>query len=69
VLYAFIVVVVGGLGSIGGSFVAAVILGETDSICVSYLPSVEPYILYIVVVVLLLVRPRGLMGSLRHAEG
>ncbi|HET6187966.1 MAG TPA: branched-chain amino acid ABC transporter permease [Trebonia sp.] len=68
VLYAFIVVVVGGLGSVGGSFVAAVILGEADSLCVSYAPSVEPYILYIVVVALLLVRPRGLMGSLRHAD-
>ena len=68
VLYAFIVVVVGGLGSIPGSFVAAVILGLADSFCVTYAPSIQPYILYIAVVVLLLFRPQGLMGSIRHAE-
>lgn len=68
VLYAFIVVVVGGLGSIPGSFVAAVILGEADSICVNYAPSIQPYILYIAVVALLLLRPQGLMGSIRHGE-
>jgi branched-chain amino acid transport system permease protein len=68
VLYAFIVVVVGGLGSITGSFLAAVILGLADSFAVSYAPDVQPYVLYIVVVVLLLARPRGLMGSIRHVE-
>lgn len=68
VLYAFIVVVVGGLGSIPGSFVAAIILGVADSLCVSYAPSIQPYILYIAVVVLLLVRPQGIMGAIRRAE-
>lgn len=66
VLYAFIVVVVGGLGSIPGSFVAAIILGEADSVCVTYAPSIQPYILYIAVVALLLVRPQGIMGAVRR---
>jgi branched-chain amino acid transport system permease protein len=68
VLYAFVVVVVGGLGSIPGSFVAAVILGLADSLAVNYLPDLQPYVLYVVVVVLLLARPQGLMGSIRHVE-
>jgi branched-subunit amino acid ABC-type transport system permease component len=68
VLYAFIVVVVGGLGSITGSFFAAVILGLADSFAVNYLPDLQPYVLYVVVVVLLLARPQGLMGSIRHVE-
>ena len=57
-----------GSAATTGAFFAAVILGLADSFAVNYAPGVQPYVLYIVVVVLLLARPRGLMGSIRHVE-
>jgi branched-subunit amino acid ABC-type transport system permease component len=68
VLFAFLVVVVGGLGSIPGSFFAAMILGIADALCATYVPDIEPYIFYIVVMVVLLIKPTGLMGVPRRAS-
>jgi len=68
VLYSFLVVVVGGLGSIQGSFYAAMLLGISNSFCADYIPNIQPYIFYIVVVVVLVIKPTGLVRSVaRHA--
>ena len=63
----FVVVVVGGMGSLGGAVAAGFLLGILESFASmnevsSFLPGIEQIIIYLVAVVILLVRPRGLMG-------
>lgn len=63
----FVVVVVGGMGSLGGAVAAGFLLGILQSFASmnevkSILPGIDQIIIYLVAVVILLVRPRGLMG-------
>jgi branched-chain amino acid transport system permease protein len=57
-----IVVSVGGLGSIGGSFAAAALLGISDIFGKYYLPELGAFLIYLVMVGLLIWRPTGLFG-------
>jgi branched-chain amino acid transport system permease protein len=57
-----IVVSVGGLGSIGGSFAAAVLLGMSDMFGKYYFPEVGAFFIYLVMLVILMWRPAGLFG-------
>ena len=57
-----LVVVVGGLGSIRGTLVAALALGICDVVGKYYVPRLGAFIIYAVTVAILLVRPRGLFG-------
>jgi branched-chain amino acid transport system permease protein len=61
-VYVLIVVSVGGLGSIGGSFAAAVLLGVSDMAGKYYFPELGAFLIYLVMVALLLWRPAGLFG-------
>jgi branched-chain amino acid transport system permease protein len=61
-VYVLIVVSVGGLGSIGGSFAAAVLLGMSDMFGKYYLPEVGAFFIYLVMLVILMWRPAGLFG-------
>ena len=61
-VYVLIVVSVGGLGSIGGSFAAAILLGISDIAGKYYVPQVGAFLIYLVMVVLLMWRPVGLFG-------
>ena len=61
-VYVLIVVSVGGLGSVGGSFAAAVLLGITDIAGKYYVPEVGAFLIYLMMVVLLMWRPAGLFG-------
>jgi branched-chain amino acid transport system permease protein len=63
----FVVVVVGGMGSVGGAVVAGFLLGILQSIASlnevkNIIPGIDQVIIYLVAVVVLLVMPRGLMG-------
>ncbi len=63
----FVVVVVGGMGSLGGAVAAGFLLGILQSFASmnevkSILPGIDQIIIYLVAVVVLLVRPRGLLG-------
>ncbi len=63
----FVVVVVGGMGSLGGAVAAGFLLGILQSFASmnavkSVLPGIDQIVIYLVAVVILLVRPRGLMG-------
>lgn len=61
-VYVLIVVSVGGLGSIGGSFAAAVLLGVSDIAGKYYVPQIGSFLIYLVMVVMLMWRPSGLFG-------
>ncbi len=61
-VYVLIVVSVGGLGSIGGSFAAAAVLGISDIAGKYYVPQVGAFLIYLVMISLLMWRPTGLFG-------
>jgi branched-chain amino acid transport system permease protein len=61
-VYVLIVVSVGGLGSIAGSFVAATLLGISDVAGKYYVPELGAFLIYLVMVTLLMWRPAGLFG-------
>jgi branched-chain amino acid transport system permease protein len=61
-VYVLIVVSVGGLGSIGGSFAAAALLGISDVAGKYYVPQLGAFLIYLVMVGLLMWRPSGLFG-------
>ncbi|NQZ71757.1 MAG: branched-chain amino acid ABC transporter permease [Dinoroseobacter sp.] len=63
----FVVVVVGGMGSLPGAVAAGFLLGILESfasmpVAISIIPGINQIIIYLVAIVILLTRPRGLMG-------
>lgn len=62
-VYFLIVVAVGGLGSIRGPFVAALLLGIADTGFKYLLPGLGAFFIYALAMVILLWRPRGLFGQ------
>jgi len=61
-VYVLIVVSVGGLGTIWGSFAAATLLGISDIAGKYYVPALGSFLIYLVMVGLLMWRPAGLFG-------
>ena len=62
-IIAFGVVILGGLGSILGTFVGGIILGLAQTLAAQYISaSMQMLFVYVIVLVLLAVRPRGLFG-------
>jgi branched-chain amino acid transport system permease protein len=61
-IYVLIVVSVGGLGSIAGSFVAAMLLGVADMAGKYYVPALGSVLIYLVMLVMIMWRPTGLFG-------
>ena len=61
-VYVLIVVSVGGLGSIVGSFAAAMLIGVSDIAGKYYLPELGAFLIYLVMVAVLMWRPAGLFG-------
>ena len=55
-----IIVVVGGLGSLTGAFWASLLIGITQILGQAYFPSIAALIIYIVMAIVLLIRPQGL---------
>lgn len=62
VIYTFAIVVIGGLGSITGSIVAGFALGVLQSIGAVYYPPIATTLIFIVMVVVIALRPAGLFG-------
>ncbi|MEZ5716624.1 MAG: branched-chain amino acid ABC transporter permease, partial [Paracoccaceae bacterium] len=70
----FVVVVVGGMGSLPGAVAAGFLLGVLESLAswspvknffenYLFLPSIDQIVIYLVAIIILLTRPRGLMGK------
>lgn len=58
----FVVVVIGGMGSLPGAFVAAVLISVLNVFGVSYLPQSTLVLMFVVMAIVLMVRPYGLFG-------
>ena len=61
-IYVLIVVSVGGLGSIAGSFAAAMLLGVVDMAGKYYVPALGSVLIYLVMLAMIMWRPTGLFG-------
>src|SRR6202008_1767958 len=61
-VYFLIVVAVGGLGSLRGPFVAALLIGVADTACKYWTPQFGAFLVYAATIVILLWRPQGLFG-------
>lgn len=66
-IYFLIVVAVGGLGTIRGPFVAALLLGIADTAFKYLLPEFGSFFIYVLTFLILLVRPKGLFGQIGRA--
>ena len=63
-VYVLIVVSVGGMGTIGGTLIAALALGIADAAGKYYFPAFGGFVIYAITILIMLWRPRGLLG--RH---
>lgn len=61
----FIVVVIGGMGSLRGALAASILVGLIDTLGRAYFPDLALFMIYLIMVVVLLVRPQGLFGVSR----
>jgi branched-chain amino acid transport system permease protein len=61
-ILAFVVVVIGGLGSLEGALVGAIIVGFVRTLGITYFAEIELAVLYLIAAVVLLARPAGLFG-------
>lgn len=62
-IIAFIVVVIGGLGSLKGAFLGSIIVGQTRSFGIVFFPELEMAVLFLIAVVILVAKPQGLFGK------
>lgn len=64
-IYGFIVVVIGGMGSVPGSFLAAMMIGVIRQFANYYATGLGDFVVVILLAVVLLIRPQGLLGKVR----
>lgn len=61
-IMAFVVVVIGGLGSLEGALIGALMVGVVREFGITFFPEVELAVLYLMAAIVLLIRPAGLFG-------
>ncbi len=62
IVEAFAVVVIGGLGSVGGAYAAALLVAELNAFGILVLPGVSLVLVFAVMAIVLVIRPHGLFG-------
>ena len=63
IIVVFAVVVIGGMGSIAGTVVTGIGLGLVEALTKVYYPEASSMVMFLVMVLVLLVRPNGLFGG------
>jgi branched-chain amino acid transport system permease protein len=61
-LFGLVVVIVGGLGSVPGAAVGAILIGLIDAFAKVWIPELSYFAVFLPMVIVLVVRPRGLLG-------
>ena len=62
IVEAFVVVVIGGMGSLTGAFLAALLIGQLSAFGIVIFPQITLVLLFLVMAVVLVLRPQGLLG-------
>ena len=62
-LPAFIAIIVGGVGSLIGTLIGGIVIGVAAALTTVFFPSGSEVVIYVIMIVVLLVRPRGLLGE------
>jgi branched-chain amino acid transport system permease protein len=68
VIESFVVIVVGGMGSLLGAVVAGLLIGQVVGLTTLFMPKAAEIMVFVVMAVVLLVRPSGLFGEAGLAE-
>jgi branched-chain amino acid transport system permease protein len=63
IIVAFVVVVIGGLGSFWGVVLASLLVGVVRGITIHFVPAAGEASMYVLMILVLLLRPRGLLGE------
>jgi len=66
IVQAFIVVVVGGLGSLKGAVVAGLLIGVLTGVMTTYIPALSNVMIFLTMIAVLVIRPAGLFGSVQR---
>ncbi|MCZ7662585.1 MAG: hypothetical protein M5U22_06460 [Thermoleophilia bacterium] len=61
-LVALIVTIVGGVGSVQGALLGGLLIGVIDAFGKAYVPQIGMFTMYLAMIVILLLRPSGLLG-------
>ena len=62
-LDAFVVIVVGGLGSLFGAFVASLVIGELNAYGIQFIPRLAPVLMFLFMAIVLSFKPTGFFGG------
>jgi len=63
IMPAFVVVTIGGLGSFGGAIISGLLVGVSVALTIQFWPAASSAVMYALMVLVLLLRPRGLLGE------
>jgi branched-chain amino acid transport system permease protein len=63
IIIAFVVVVIGGIGSLRGAFVGALLVGLVDSFGKILFPALSSALIYLLMAAVLVWRPQGIFGA------
>ncbi len=63
IMPAFVVVAIGGLGSFAGAVIAGLMVGVVIALTIQFYPSASGAVMYVFMALMLLIRPRGLLGE------
>lgn len=63
IMPAFVIVTIGGLGSYAGAIIAGILVGVVTSLTVQFKPEASAAAMYVLMAIILLIRPRGLFGE------
>ncbi|MDT0158520.1 branched-chain amino acid ABC transporter permease [Microbacterium sp. ARD32] len=62
-LYALVVIIIGGLGSVGGAAIGSVLIGLIDAFAKAWIPELAYFTIFLPMALVLVLRPRGLFGK------
>jgi branched-chain amino acid transport system permease protein len=62
IMPSFVAIIVGGVGSLVGSIFGGLIIGVAAGITTTYYPAASEAVIYAIMALVLVVRPRGLLG-------
>jgi branched-chain amino acid transport system permease protein len=62
-IFSLLAIIIGGLGSLTGAIVGGIILGFLNSVIAYYVSYLSEFVLFLLVIIILLVRPQGLFGA------